>query len=101
MSVGVRVLKNKKYRRLFFSTDINNSIKQSDIIFICVGTPNKKKSNDSDSGNDDFYNEHRCDSTEQATNENEYGSAGRNPFHSLRRKICQLQPIQQQQGGIF
>jgi len=35
------VSKNKKYNRLFFSTDINNSIKKSDIIFICVGTPTK------------------------------------------------------------
>ena len=40
------VLKNKKYRRLFFSTDINNSIKQSDIIFICVGTPTKNNKAD-------------------------------------------------------
>ena len=35
------ILKNKKYNRLFFSTDINNSIKKSDLIFICVGTPTK------------------------------------------------------------
>ncbi len=40
------VLKNKKNNRLFFSTDINNSIKQSDIIFICVGTPTKNNKAD-------------------------------------------------------
>ena len=32
---------NKKKKRLFFSKDISNSIKKSDIIFICVGTPTK------------------------------------------------------------
>ena len=37
------VSRNLKQRRLFFSTDIANSIKKSDIIFICVGTPSKKK----------------------------------------------------------
>ncbi len=40
------VLKNKKQNRLFFSTDINNSIKKSDIIFICVGTPTKNNKAD-------------------------------------------------------
>ncbi len=40
------VSKNKKYNRLFFSTDINNSIKKSDIIFICVGTPTKNNKAD-------------------------------------------------------
>ena len=40
------VLKNKKYNRLFFSTDINNSIKKSDIIFVCVGTPTKNNKAD-------------------------------------------------------
>ena len=40
------VLKNKKYNRLFFSTDINDSIKLSDIIFICVGTPTKNNKAD-------------------------------------------------------
>jgi UDPglucose 6-dehydrogenase len=42
------VLKNYKNKRLKFSTDLNNSIKKSDIIFICVGTPTKKNSADAD-----------------------------------------------------
>ena len=33
------VLKNYKNKKLKFSTDLENSIKKSDIIFICVGTP--------------------------------------------------------------
>ena len=37
---------NKKNGRLFFSTDIDNSIKKSDIIFICVGTPTKNNKAD-------------------------------------------------------
>ncbi len=32
---------NKKKKRLFFSKDISSSIKKSDILFICVGTPTK------------------------------------------------------------
>ena len=36
------VLKNYKNKRLKFSTDLSNSIKKSDIVFICVGTPTKK-----------------------------------------------------------
>ncbi len=40
------VSRNLKQRRLFFSTDIANSIKKSDIIFICVGTPSKKNNAD-------------------------------------------------------
>ncbi|MDA7637499.1 UDP-glucose/GDP-mannose dehydrogenase family protein [Candidatus Pelagibacter sp.] len=36
------VLKNYKNKRLKFSTDLGNSIKKSDIVFICVGTPTKK-----------------------------------------------------------
>ena len=35
-------LKNFKNKKLKFSTDLKNSIKKSDIIFICVGTPIKK-----------------------------------------------------------
>ncbi len=35
------VSRNIKQSRLFFSTDISNSIKKSDIIFISVGTPTK------------------------------------------------------------
>ena len=40
------VARNKKQNRLFFSTDINNSIKNSDLIFICVGTPTKNNKAD-------------------------------------------------------
>ena len=36
------VIKNYKNKKLKFSTDLDNSIKKSDIIFICVGTPTKK-----------------------------------------------------------
>jgi len=36
------VLKNYKNKKLKFSTDLNSSIKKSDIVFICVGTPTKK-----------------------------------------------------------
>ena len=36
------VERNLKKKRLLFSTDISSSIKKSDIIFICVGTPTKK-----------------------------------------------------------
>ena len=42
------VLKNYKNKRLNFSTDLNNSIKNSDIIFICVGTPTKKGGSNAD-----------------------------------------------------
>ena len=37
------VLKNYKNKRLNFSTNLKESVKKSDIIFICVGTPTKKK----------------------------------------------------------
>jgi UDPglucose 6-dehydrogenase len=36
------VLKNHKNKKLKFSTDLDSSIKKSDIVFICVGTPTKK-----------------------------------------------------------
>jgi len=36
------VLKNYKNKKLKFSTDLKNSIKKSDIVFICVGTPTRK-----------------------------------------------------------
>ncbi|MDC0983949.1 UDP-glucose/GDP-mannose dehydrogenase family protein [Candidatus Pelagibacter sp.] len=38
------VLKNYKNKKLKFSTNLENSIKKSDIVFICVGTPTKKNS---------------------------------------------------------
>ena len=39
------VLKNHKNGRLKFSTNLKESVSQSDIIFICVGTPTKKNGN--------------------------------------------------------
>ena len=38
------VKKNYKNGRLSFSSDLKTSLKKSDIIFICVGTPTKKGS---------------------------------------------------------
>ena len=35
--------RNHKAKRLFFTTDLNGAVKKSDIVFICVGTPTKKK----------------------------------------------------------
>ncbi len=40
------VIRNLKKKRLLFSTNISNSIKKSDIIFICVGTPTKNNKAD-------------------------------------------------------
>jgi len=40
--------KNFKQKRLFFTTDLNKAISNSDIVFICVGTPTKKGSNSAD-----------------------------------------------------
>ena len=42
------VKRNIKNKRLTFSNDLKNSIKKSDIIFICVGTPTKKGSSRAD-----------------------------------------------------
>jgi UDPglucose 6-dehydrogenase len=42
------VLKNVKSKKLSFSNNLENSVKKSDIIFICVGTPTKKKGNKAD-----------------------------------------------------
>ena len=42
------VTKNYKNKRLNFSTDLRKSVKDSDIIFICVGTPTKKGGSSAD-----------------------------------------------------
>ena len=42
------VKRNIKNKRLTFSNNLKNSIKKSDIIFICVGTPTKKGSSSAD-----------------------------------------------------
>ena len=42
------VLKNYKNKRLNFSTNLEDSVKKSDIIFICVGTPTKKGGSSAD-----------------------------------------------------
>ena len=42
------VLKNYKNKRLHFSTDLKKSVRESDIIFICVGTPSKKGGSSAD-----------------------------------------------------
>tara|TARA_B100000965_G_scaffold271254_1_gene229469 strand:- start:3024 stop:4322 length:1299 start_codon:yes stop_codon:yes gene_type:complete len=42
------VKKNYKSGRLSFSSDLKNGVTKSNIIFICVGTPTKKKSNAAD-----------------------------------------------------
>ena len=42
------VIKNYENKRLKFSTDLNSSIKNSDIVFICVGTPTKKNGSGAD-----------------------------------------------------
>ena len=39
------IKRNFEQKRLKFSSDIANSIRKSDIIFICVGTPTNKKKN--------------------------------------------------------
>ena len=42
------VVKNYKNKKLNFSTSLKDSVKKSDIIFICVGTPTKKNSSAAD-----------------------------------------------------
>jgi len=42
------VIKNVKNKRLSFSSDLRTSVKNSDIIFICVGTPTKKGGSSAD-----------------------------------------------------
>ena len=42
------IQRNSKQNRLKFTTDIKYSIRKSDIIFICVGTPTKKNSTTAD-----------------------------------------------------
>ena len=42
------VAKNYKNKRLNFTTNLDNAVKKSDIIFICVGTPSKKNSKQAD-----------------------------------------------------
>jgi len=41
-------IKNFRNKRLRFTTDLKKSIKDSDIIFICVGTPTKKNGSSAD-----------------------------------------------------
>ena len=40
--------RNSKQKRLIFSSDLVKAVTNSDIIFICVGTPTKKNSNSAD-----------------------------------------------------
>ncbi len=42
------IIRNLKQNRLQFSSNISESIKKSDLIFICVGTPTKTKSKEAD-----------------------------------------------------
>jgi len=42
------VIKNFKNKRLTFSSDLKTSVRNSDIIFICVGTPTKKNGSSAD-----------------------------------------------------
>ena len=37
--------RNHRQKRLIFTSDLKKAVDNSDIIFICVGTPTKKKSN--------------------------------------------------------
>ena len=42
------IIRNFNQKRLKFSTNISKSIQNSDLIFICVGTPTNIKSNEAD-----------------------------------------------------
>ena len=42
------LIKNQKKKNLIFTTDLKKAVINSDVIFVCVGTPNKKKSNSAD-----------------------------------------------------
>ena len=42
------VLKNYRNKRLSFSSDLKTSVRNSDIVFICVGTPTKKNGSSAD-----------------------------------------------------
>ena len=42
------IIKNVKNNKLSFSSDLRTSVKNSDIIFICVGTPTKKSGSSAD-----------------------------------------------------
>ena len=45
------IKENYRSKRLFFTSNINEALKKSDIIFICVGTPSKKNSTSVDLSN--------------------------------------------------
>ena len=40
--------RNHKKKKLIFTTNLEEAVNKSDIIFICVGTPTKKNSNSAD-----------------------------------------------------
>ena len=40
--------RNYRAKRLIFTTDLKKAVSNSDIIFICVGTPTKKNTNSAD-----------------------------------------------------
>ncbi len=42
------ITRNLKQKRLQFSINVSEAIKKADLIFICVGTPTKNKSNEAD-----------------------------------------------------
>jgi len=46
--LGELVKKNYKSKRLLFTSNISDAIQKSNIIFLCVGTPTKKKGNAAD-----------------------------------------------------